>query len=132
MVPDSKPRCWAFFAFTGLVMAVIGLYGLTAYLAQRRTQEIGLRMALGAARGDILRLVAWEGLRLIAFGGALGLAAAIATSQLLSSLLFSIGPYDPTTYAAVALLLVLVALAAILIPARAATRVDPAIALRCE
>jgi len=130
--PRFEAALLGFFAFTGLVMAVIGLYGLTSYLAQRRTQEIGVRMALGAARADILRLVAWEGVRLIVLGGALGLAAAVATSQLLKSLLFSIGPHDPATFAAVALLLVLVALEAILVPARAAARVDPAIALRCE
>ncbi|WP_263353739.1 ABC transporter permease [Acidicapsa acidisoli] len=130
--PRFEAALLGFFAFTGLAMAVIGLYGLTAYIAQRRTQEIGVRMALGADRADILRLIATEGLRLILLGGALGLASAIGVTQLLKSLLFNIGPHDPLTFAAVALLLVLVALAATLVPARAAMRVDPVVALRCE
>jgi len=130
--PRFEAALLGFFAFTGLVMAVIGLYGLTAYMAQRRTQEIGIRMALGADRADILRLIASEGLRLILLGGTLGLASAIGVTQVLKSLLFNIGPHDPFTFAAVALLLVLVALAATLVPARAAMRVDPVVALRCE
>jgi ABC-type antimicrobial peptide transport system permease subunit len=89
-------------------------------------------MALGAARGDILRLIAWEGVRLILLGGLLGMTASLAAAQVLKNLLFSIGPHDPTTLAAVALLLAVVSLAATLIPARAAMRVDPLTALRCE
>jgi putative ABC transport system permease protein len=130
--PRFEAALLGFFAFTGLVMAVIGLYGLTAYIAQRRTQEIGVRMALGAGRADILRLIAWEGVRLIVFGGMLGIAAAIGVTQVLKNLLFSIRPHDPATLAGAALLLGLVALAATLIPARAAMRVDPVEALRCE
>jgi len=130
--PRFEAALLGFFAFTGLAMAVIGLYGLTSYIAQRRTQEIGIRMALGADRANILRLIASEGLRLILLGGTLGLASAIGVTQVLSSLLFNIGPHDPVTFAAVALLLVLVALAATLVPARAAMRVDPIVALRCE
>jgi putative ABC transport system permease protein len=130
--PRFEAALLGFFAFTGLAMAVIGLYGLTAYMAQRRTQEIGVRMALGAGRADILRLIAWEGVRLIAFGGLLGMAAAIGVTQLLKNLLFSVGPHDPLTFAGVALLLAIVALASTLIPARAAMRVDPVEALRCE
>jgi len=130
--PRFEAALLSFFAFTDLAMAVIGLYGLTAYVAQRRTQEIGVRMALGAGRADILRLIAWEGVRLIALGGALGIAAAIGVTQILKNLLFSIGPHDPATFAGVALLLGLVALVATLIPARAAMRVDPVEALRCE
>ena len=130
--PRFEAALLGFFAFTGLAMAVIGLYGLTTYIAQRRTQEIGVRMALGAGRADILRLIAWEGVRLIALGGALGIAAAIGVTQVLKNLLFSIGPHDPATFAGVALLLGLVALVATLIPARAAMRVDPVEALRCE
>jgi ABC-type antimicrobial peptide transport system permease subunit len=113
-------------------MAVIGLYGLTAYMASRRTQEIGVRMALGADRADILRLIAWEGLRLIAIGGLLGMVAALGVTRVLGNLLFNIGPHDPGTFTAVALLLGLVALAATLIPARSAMRVEPVEALRCE
>jgi ABC-type antimicrobial peptide transport system permease subunit len=103
-----------------------------AFVAAQRTQEIGVRMALGATRADILRLIAGEGVRLIVLGGILGMSAALATAQLLKSLLFNVGPYDPLTYAAVALLLALVALAATLIPARAAMKVEPVVALRYE
>ena len=130
--PRFETALLAFFAFTGLVMAIIGLYGLTSYMASRRTQEIGVRMALGADRADILRLIAWEGLRLIAMGSVLGLVAALGATQLLNHLLFNIGPRDPGTFAAVALLLALVALVATLIPARSAMRVDPVEALRSE
>lgn len=130
--PRFQAALLGFFAFTGLAMALIGLYGLTTYIAQRRTQEIGVRMALGAGRADILRLIAWEGVRLIALGGALGIAAAIGVTQVLKNLLFSIGPHDPATFAGVALLLAIVALVATLIPARAAMQVDPVEALRCE
>jgi putative ABC transport system permease protein len=130
--PRFEAALLGFFAFTGLAMAVIGLYGLTSYIAERRTQEIGIRMALGANRANILRLIAWEGARLIALGGALGLMAAIGVTQILRNLLFSIGPHDPATFAGVALLLSLVTLAATLIPARKAMRADPALALRRE
>jgi ABC-type antimicrobial peptide transport system permease subunit len=113
-------------------MAVIGLYGVIAFMAAQRTQEIGVRMALGATRLDILRLIAGEGARLILLGGVLGLAAALACAQLLKSLLYNVGPRDPAAFAAVALLLAVVALAATMIPARAAMRVEPVVALRYE
>ena len=130
--PRFEAALLGFFALTGLTMAVIGLYGLTAYIAQRRTQEIGVRMALGAGRSDILRLIAWEGVRLTVLGGALGLVAAIGVAQILKNLLFGIGPHDSATFAGVVLLLALVALAATFIPARRAMRVDPVVALRYE
>ena len=130
--PRFEAALLGFFALTGLAMAVIGLYGLTAYMARRRTQEIGVRMALGAARSDILRLIAWEGIRLIVSGGLLGLAAAVGVTQVLRNLLFGIGPHDSATFIGVAMLLAIVALAATLLPARAATRVDPVVALRYE
>ena len=113
-------------------MAVIGLYGVISYVATQRTQEIGVRMALGATRADILRLIAMEGVRLILLGGVLGLAVALGTAQLLRSLMFNVGPRDPATYAAVVLLLAAVAMAATLIPARSAMRIDPGEALRYE
>ena len=132
----SRPRfetaLLGFFAFIGLVMAVIGLYGVIAFLATQRTQEIGIRMALGASRLDILRLILREGVRLVAFGGAVGLASAFALSRLLKSLLYGVGPHDPLSFVAVTLLLALVALAATLIPARAAMKVEPVEALRYE
>jgi predicted permease len=130
--PRFETALLGFFAACGLLMAVIGLYGVISYVATQRTQEIGVRMALGATRADILRLIAMEGIRLIVLGGVLGLGAALAAAQLLKSLTFQVGPRDPATYIAVVSLLGLVALAATLIPARAAMRTDPGEALRYE
>ncbi len=130
--PRFETALLGFFAVCGLLMAVIGLYGVIAFLVTQRTQEIGVRMALGATRFNILRLIAGEGVRLIIIGGVFGLGAALGASQLLKSLLFNVGPYDPLSYVAVALLLVLVALIATLIPARAATKTEPVVALRYE
>jgi ABC-type antimicrobial peptide transport system permease subunit len=103
-----------------------------SFVATQRTQEIGVRMALGATRLDILRLIAGEGVRLIALGGVVGLGGALACAQLLKGLLFNVGPRDPATYGAVVVLLGVVALAATLIPARAAMKVEPVEALRYE
>jgi putative ABC transport system permease protein len=130
--PRFETALLGFFAFTGLVLAVIGLYGVIAFIAVQRTQEIGVRMALGARRFDILRLIALDGVRLILLGATLGLAFALALTQLLKSMLFDVGARDPLSFAAVALLLVIVALAATLIPARAAMKVEPLVALRYE
>jgi putative ABC transport system permease protein len=121
-----------FFAAAGLLLSMIGLYGVIAFSASQRTQEIGVRMALGASRFDILRLISREGVRLIALGGVIGLGLALGVSRLFKSLLFSIGPYDPMTFIGVTLLLVLVALAATVIPARTAMKVEPVEALRYE
>jgi len=132
----DQPRFQAllvgFFAATGLLLAVIGLYGVISFLVAQRTQEIGVRMALGADKSDVLRLVMGKSLRLIVWGTVVGLAASLAASRVLSSLLFSIGPHDPFAFVCVTLLLVVVALIATLIPARSATRVDPIVALRCD
>jgi len=130
--PRFETALVGFFAFCGLLMALIGLYGVIAYIAAQRTQEIGVRMALGATRWNILRLIAGQGLRLIVFGGLAGLGAALASAQLLKGLLFNVQPRDPATYLAVVLVLGLVALAATLLPARAATQVQPVEALRYE
>jgi predicted permease len=130
--PRFEAALLGFFAACGLLMAVIGLYGVISFIAAQRTREIGVRMALGASRIDILRLITGEGLRLIALGAALGLAAALSLSRLLKSLLFHISPNDPATFASVTLLLALIALAATLIPARAAMRADPMESLRAE
>jgi putative ABC transport system permease protein len=130
--PGFETALLGFFAFCGLLMAVIGLYGVISFVATQRTQEIGVRMALGATRMDILRLIAAEGVRLIVLGGVLGLGASLATAQLLKGLLFNVGPHDPVAYGAVALLLALVAMAATLVPARAAMKVEPVVALRYE
>ncbi len=130
--PRFETALLGFFAFTGLAMAVIGLYGVIAFLATQRTQEIGVRMALGASRLDILRLILREGLRLVALGGAAGLVAALLLARVLKSLLFGIGPHDPVSFIAVTLLLAFVAVAATLVPARSAMKTDPMTALRWE
>ena len=113
-------------------MASIGLYGVTAYAATRRTNEIGIRVALGATRVDVLRLIMLEGLRLVLLGGAIGLATALSTAHVLRSLLFEVGPYDPMSFVCVAVLLALIAIAAIFVPAMRAMRVEPMVALRYE
>jgi predicted permease len=130
--PRFETSLLGFFALCGLLMAVIGVYGVISFVATQRTQEIGVRMALGATRGNILRLIAAEGIRLIVLGGIVGLGASLATMRLLRSLLFQVSPYDPLIYTAVALLLVIVALIATLMPARAAMKVEPIVALRYE
>jgi putative ABC transport system permease protein len=130
--PRFETALVGFFALCGLLMAVIGLYGVIAYVASQSTQEIGIRMAVGATRLDILQLIAWQGARLILIGVGLGLAASLATAQLIKRLLFNVGPHDPAIYAAVILLLALVAVIATLIPACSAMRVDPVESLRCE
>jgi ABC-type antimicrobial peptide transport system permease subunit len=130
--PRFETTLLGVFALTGLVLAVVGLYGLIAFMTTQRTQEIGVRMALGATRADILRLIANDGLRMLLVGLAVGLGTALAVSRTLKTLLFQISVYDPVTYIVVPLLLSLVALVAILIPARAGTRVEPAVTLRAE
>jgi putative ABC transport system permease protein len=116
----------------GLVLAVVGVYGVVSYSATQRMHEIGVRMALGAQRGDILQMVLRQGLILVAVGIGIGAAAALGLGRFMANLLFGIKPHDPLTYSLVALLLVTVAVVACLIPARRATRVDPMIALRYE
>jgi ABC-type antimicrobial peptide transport system permease subunit len=130
--PRFETALLGFFASCGLLMAVMGLYGVIAFVAVQRTQEIGVRMALGATRLAILKLIAAEGLWLIALGGAVGLGMSLAAAQLLRSLLFNLGPHDPMTFAVAVGLLGLVALVAALIPARAAMKVEPVVALRYE
>ncbi len=116
----------------GMFLAAVGLYGMIAYLVTGRTHEIGIRMALGAQRGQILRLVVGQGLKLAAFGAGAGLLLALATTRLMASLLYGVSPRDPAALAVACLLALAVALAACYIPARRATGVDPVIALRHE
>ncbi len=120
------------FAGIALLLSAIGIYGVMAYTTTQRRHEIGIRLALGAAGGDVLRLVVGQGMRLVLVGLAAGLLGAWALSRVLASQLFGISAQDPSTFAAVALLLGLVALAATWLPARRATRVDPMISLRTE
>ena len=130
--PRFETALLGFFALCGLLMAVIGLYGVISFLATQRTQEIGVRMALGATRGNILRLIASEGVRLILLGGVVGLGASLAAARLVKSLLYNVGPRDPATYVLVTVMLAAVALVATLIPARTAMKVEPVEALRYE
>src|SRR6185436_8968274 len=113
------------FAAAALALAVIGLYGVLSYAVAQRQREIGVRMALGAQRRDVLGLVVGHGMRLALIGVGLGMAGALALSRLLESLLFEIGPFDPLTFLMVTAILIGVAFLACWLPARRAARVDP-------
>jgi predicted permease len=122
----------AVFGILGLVLASVGIYGVMSYSVAQRTREIGIRMAIGAARGEVVGLVMRQGLTLVAIGGGIGLLAALGASQLLAGLLYGGNPIDPLTFAGVPALLALVAAAAIWIPARRAAAVDPVRAIKSE
>ena len=130
---DWRPRfilsLLSIFALLALALATTGIYAVLSYGVSQRTREIGIRMALGARRSEVLRMVLRGGLRLAAVGIAAGIAGALGCSQLLRSELYGITSTDPATYAALALLLATIVLGASYIPARRATRVDPVVAL---
>jgi putative ABC transport system permease protein len=122
----------AIFAGLALLLAAVGIYGVMSYTVSRRTQEIGVRMALGAQLASVQRMILGQTLKLTLTGVALGLAGAFIVARFLTSMLFGVGVYDPVTFVGVAGLLIGVALAASYIPARRAMRVDPIVALRYE
>jgi ABC-type antimicrobial peptide transport system permease subunit len=121
-----------FFAAIAVLLAGIGIYGVLSYLVGQRTQEIGVRMALGAERFDVLRLILSDGARMTLLGVGIGIVAALGLTQTMSKMLFGVRPTDPVTFSAVAVLLCAIALLACYIPARRAMRVDPMVALRYE
>ena len=120
------------FAALALALACAGIYGVISYLVGQRTHEIGVRIALGAQRGDVLRLMLGQGARMALLGICVGVAASLGLTRLMSRLLFGVTATDPLTFAGVGVALALVALAACYIPARRALRVDPLAALRHE
>ena len=130
--PRSQSLLLGIFSALGFILALIGVYGVMSYLVGQQTREIGIRMALGAAPTGILRQVITHGLKLTVAGVVIGIAVALALTRFLRSLLFSISATDPPTFAAVAALLTIVAMAACYLPARRAMRVDPIQALRHE
>jgi predicted permease len=130
--PRFRTLLMAVFAVLAMCLAMAGVYGVTSYAVGQRSSEVGLRMALGASTGSVLRLILGEGMKLAAIGVALGLAGAFAGSRLLTTMLFEVKPTDPLVYLAVATLVVGVALISSYIPARRASRIDPVAAIRLE
>ncbi len=120
------------FGVAAVLLVCLGIYGLLAYSVAQRQREIGIRMALGAERGDVVKMVVGQGLRLVLIGVAIGIAGALALTRFLSSLLYGVKPTDPLTFVAVSLILIAVALLACYIPARRAAKIDPMVALRYE
>jgi predicted permease len=132
LLPRVSATLFGVFGATGLSLAMVGLYGVMSFSVRRRTKEIGIRLALGAEKGSMLRMVAWQGLSLTLVGLACGLPIAFGLGRATASVLYGITPSDPATFLAIPLLLALVGLAASLVPARRAARVDPMVALRYE
>ena len=120
------------FAALALLLSSIGIYGVISYVVSQRTNEIGIRIALGAQQRDVLRLMLGEGMKMALIGVAIGIAVALGLTHLMVNILFGVSATDPLTFLGVATLLVLVALTACWIPARRATKVDPLVALRYE
>jgi putative ABC transport system permease protein len=122
----------AAFAALAVAMSCVGIFGVTSYLIGERTREIGIRMALGARRNDVLRLVVGQGARMVVLGVVVGVAASIALTRLMTHQLYGVGAHDPLTFIGVPIVLLVVAILACYVPARRSTEIDPIIALRCE
>jgi ABC-type antimicrobial peptide transport system permease subunit len=120
------------FAVLGLVLAAVGIYGVMSYAVAERTNELGIRLALGASTGDVLRLILKNGLLLAGLGLGIGLVGALGLTRVMKGFLFGVSATDPLTFASIALLLLVVAGLACFLPARRATKVDPLVALRYE
>jgi putative ABC transport system permease protein len=132
VTPRFSALLLASFAALALVLACIGMYGVISYSVSQRTQEIGIRMALGAHHRDVFSMILAQGARLAGLGVAIGLLAAVAATRVMGGLLYGVRPIDPPTFIAVAVFLMAVALVACYVPARRATRIDPMVALRNE
>jgi len=130
--PRTVALLSSIFGSLALVLSMVGLYGITAYTVAQRTQEIGIRMALGAKRGDVLRLILGQGTRMVLIGEVIGIAGALVLAHLITSLLYGVQANDPWVFASVGMVLAVVALLACYIPARRAAKVDPMVALRYE
>jgi putative ABC transport system permease protein len=130
--PRSTASLFSIFAALALALGAVGIYGVISYSVAQRTREIGIRMALGARRQEVLLLIIGQSARLALLGVAIGLAGGLLLTRLMASLLYGVGSSDPATYLGVAILLLVIALAASFLPARRAMRMDPAIALRHE
>jgi len=133
-VTEPRFRTWliGIFAALALVLAAVGIYGVMSYSVNQRTNEMGIRVTLGAQPNDVFRIVVGEGLRLALIGVGVGLIGALAATRVLRTFLYGVSAIDPVTFAVTAALLTLVAVAACYFPARRATRVDPMVALRYE
>jgi putative ABC transport system permease protein len=130
--PRFNAMLLSIFAGTALLLTAIGIYGVMAYSVSQRTSEIGIRIALGAGKRSIFRLVVGQAMTIVAISLGVGLVGALAATRLLNSLLYGVGASDPLTFIAIVLLVSAVAFVAAWLPARRATRVDPIIALRAE
>jgi ABC-type antimicrobial peptide transport system permease subunit len=129
---DFNMLLLSIFGGSALILAAIGIYGLMAYSVQQRTQEIGIRMAMGADAGRITRMVVWQGMRLTLAGVIIGLGASFALTRLIASWLYGVKQWDPAVFVSVPLLLSAIALAAVWLPAQRASKLNPMEALRTE